>query len=396
MKIYIASPKHLDLPCNELYQPLYVGAYRIPHKDRRQNWLYDDTYKGNISKLNSTYCELTGLHWIWKQSSEDTVGLVHYRRYFESPASKRHTITQREIEHILDSHDCIIPERIPCLTSKGRLVSVAEQYRTFHPGTDLIQIAEIIKKYQPNYYRAFLSFVRDEASFAPYNMIICKRELLNGYLTWLFEIETRLSRRISPLDERTPYQQRVFGFISERLLNVYLYKNKCAAYQCPVYDPSNSAAELYQPLETCPKRCEQYRGDCPDPVRNGIDYSPVFDTSFYLSHYSDLHDTFRDCPSFALDHYLTHGVKEGRVAHPRFSINSYVNGNPQIWNAVGHDHIKMLHHFMEHGNNAQRAIGHEDGFYKQESTREQGLKLSPRRLMRDFYIRDAEQRGYID
>ena len=82
IEVYVIahSPKEIkSIKGNDIYKPLFVG------RNGKDNlgFLSDDT-GDNISSKNSAYCELTGLYWMWKNSSADIIGLVHYRRYFKN------------------------------------------------------------------------------------------------------------------------------------------------------------------------------------------------------------------------------------------------------------------------------------------------------------------------
>lgn len=78
--IYQITHKYCyKLPYQEGYIPMYVGA--TGNKNVPAGYMRDDV-GDNISEKNNSYCELSGLYWIWKNCEADIVGLVHYRRYF--------------------------------------------------------------------------------------------------------------------------------------------------------------------------------------------------------------------------------------------------------------------------------------------------------------------------
>ena len=64
-------------------------------------------------------------------------------------------------------------------------------------------------------------------------MFIMRRDLLNAYCSWLFpvlfDIEARLD--ISAYDD---YDRRVFGFLAERLLDVWIWTNRVPYTEMPI------------------------------------------------------------------------------------------------------------------------------------------------------------------
>ena len=57
-----------------------------------------------------------------------------------------------------------------------------------------------------------------------FNMFVMKKELFDSYASWLFDILFELEKRID-ISSYDNYQKRVYGFLSERLFNVWLRKN---------------------------------------------------------------------------------------------------------------------------------------------------------------------------
>lgn len=64
-------------------------------------------------------------------------------------------------------------------------------------------------------------------------MFILKDGHFQEFMAWWFDVLFEFERRID-LTKYTNYQQRIFGFIAERLLNVWFRKKKLQCVELPV------------------------------------------------------------------------------------------------------------------------------------------------------------------
>ena len=93
-KLYTVHHKrdiHLE-PFKALFTPIHAGA-ALSTEDL--GILRDDS-GDNISAKNRNYCELTAIYWIWKNTTDDYVGLMHYRRIFVRPSRRQKLADLRE------------------------------------------------------------------------------------------------------------------------------------------------------------------------------------------------------------------------------------------------------------------------------------------------------------
>lgn len=63
------------------------------------------------------------------------------------------------------------------------------------------------------------------------NMFIANRKIFTEYMTWLFSIIEEMEKRIDEPDGDDP---RIFGFLSERLLNLYVGHNRLKVKEVPM------------------------------------------------------------------------------------------------------------------------------------------------------------------
>lgn len=220
MKIYVAMHKKIDLGFkSDLYEPLLVGSYNKKDKDI----LRDD--KGeNISSKNENYCELTGVYWIWKNSKEDIVGLCHYRRFLSKrffSSKSKYYLTEEEINELFNKgYDMILPKKHLYLKSIQNSLNIAPNV------ADMEVVKDSIKKLYPEYMEAYDKYMNGNSSYLC-NVMITKKEIFDEYSEWLFKILYDVEEN---MDKETyihdSYRKRMFGFLSERLLNVWIIHNK--------------------------------------------------------------------------------------------------------------------------------------------------------------------------
>lgn len=215
IKIIIATHKKYQMPSDNLYLPLHVGA------EGKQDLGYTKDNTGeNISNKNPYFCELTGLYWAWKNLDAEYIGLAHYRRHFASKKINKKDIfnsvlTKEEADKLLDNVDIILPKK-----RKYYIETLYNHYKHTLHIEPLDITGKIIEEKYPEYLSEF-NKLKKRTSAHMFNMLIMKKDKLDEYCTWLFDILGELEKLVDPSIYDT-FHSRFFGRISELLLDVWL------------------------------------------------------------------------------------------------------------------------------------------------------------------------------
>ena len=177
-----------------------------------------DNIGENISAYNSEFCELTGLYWAWKNIVSDYIGLVHYRRHF---AGKKcgdvweRILTYNDLEPYTKDIKIFVPKK-----RKYYIETLESHYAHTHYIEHLCETRNIITDKYPNYLNCYDRVIKQRSGYM-FNMMIMKRELLNDYCEWLFDILFDLKNKVD-VKALSDFQRRYLGRISEILFNVWL------------------------------------------------------------------------------------------------------------------------------------------------------------------------------
>lgn len=179
-------------------------------KNSMQNWIFDDT-GDNISHANRWLGDLTGLYWIWKNTTDEYVGTNQYRRFW----------VEEMMPKTLDDNTLYVTK--PYVFQQSTL----EQYRMCHGDIGLHILYEASVQNKINLPSSMVQQLGSINHVSSCNMFFGHRRIFNQVCERLFAIIFELYEGVK---YSLPYiqpqgQSRMLAFLAERILTL-MYLNK--------------------------------------------------------------------------------------------------------------------------------------------------------------------------
>lgn len=181
--------------------------------------------------------------------------------------------------------------------------------------------------------------VSDKAMSSLINLItdICRRNNIKK-LVW----NTNKSNRIKHLNGCNMTVHR--DFAAKACPGNYLYsKHPYIAEQVNKKLDNNVSSNITTPSSNSGKY-----------VFEGIDYSLVFNPTYYANKYPDLKAAFGTNSTALFDHFCSNGMKEARIASANFNVNVYKNNYADLRNVFGDKFPLYYKHYIVNGYNEKR------------------------------------------
>ena len=248
---YILSHKPVEYRCSiGRYKMLQCGAAIADEKFGDE---FDDS-GDSISKKNKYWVETTAIYWIWKNCNADIKGHTQYRRFL--------SVSLDLVPCILDSYDIILAKPVTWGYPLERVYSFT------HNINDLCDCEKIVKEKFPSYAKAYDDTMKNNEWLYFSNSFIAKRETYDDLCKFCFgvleefeslhkftcyedvynhekkfcnsftfhpRIVSDFKKGHPGIDDMTTIQSWLFGYLFERMLNVYVRKNNLKTYECGEY-----------------------------------------------------------------------------------------------------------------------------------------------------------------
>lgn len=227
ISVIVATHKKYKMPKDKMYLPLHVGK-----EGKKSIGFKGDNSGKNISLKNPNFCELTGLYWAWKNLKDDYIGLAHYRRHFKGKNVNKKdlvnsVLTLKEADNLFKKTDIILPKK-----RKYYIENLYSHYANTLFVEPLDITRDIIEEKYPKYLSEF-DRLKKRTSAHMFNMLIMKRNKLDEYCTWLFDILFELEKRVDT-NKYDSFHARFYGRVSELLLDVWINTNNYKYKEVPV------------------------------------------------------------------------------------------------------------------------------------------------------------------
>lgn len=231
IEIYVVSHKNAKMPSDKMYIPVQVGNSKNDF-----DGFHRDNTGDNIADKNASYCELTAQYWGAKNRKADVKGLVHYRRlfsnghsnFFSSVSSKwNNVLSHKKVEELMQQYDMILPKK-----RNYYIETLWSHYEHSHHIEGLEKTREVIEQLFPEYLSTFDHHMKEKKGHM-FNILIAKSQIFESYTDWLMKVLNEVEKRID-ISNYSVSEQRIFGYISELLLDVWVEYNNIKYTELPV------------------------------------------------------------------------------------------------------------------------------------------------------------------
>ncbi len=82
---------------------------------------------------------------------------------------------------------------------------------------------------------------------------------------------------------------------------------------------------------------------------HGLEFKQVYNFNYYIEKYPDIKQVFGNDPEKALDHFVRHGMEEGRCGNADFNVHAYRSNYSDLRAAFGDDLEKYYIHYLRYG-----------------------------------------------
>lgn len=249
IEIYIACHKESELPKNDIFVPIHVGA-KIAKKTLGS--MQRDDEGDNISEKNPQYCEMTAQYWAWKHSTADYIGLCHYRRYLNftnktftnyTPDNRKQVfipvlcpqteekyglLDKAQIKDIVLQNDIIVAKaqdlskvNTPFGPQKTVLQHWIAHDQALISVKDLKKMFDIVKRGYPYIYKYMQSYLNGKY-FYGFNTFVLRADLFRSMCEFEFDVLEKLEKEVD-LSQYNQQLSRIYGFMGEILFSSYIY-----------------------------------------------------------------------------------------------------------------------------------------------------------------------------
>lgn len=164
----------------------------------------------NISHKNRNYCECTVTHYIWKNATEDYVGLCHYRRRFQWDQTDLKILESGAV-------DVVLPYPVITVRDKYDI-----HYKPYVEESVYQVMLDVLEQNYREYYTTALEVMQGDM-FYPCNLVLAKKRIFDAYAEWMFDVLRKVEAVCGDENVRT---DRYLGYLAEHLTTFYFVKNR--------------------------------------------------------------------------------------------------------------------------------------------------------------------------